>query len=176
MSYSSFDSGNLKPAEEIKIERRIYFNSNSADISDLTALPLEQLQTMREESAAAEQAIFENLQESTKAWEEQAGQTLSLNKAIEYVRTPLVQHTSNEWQPDPHNSDIEILFYQVAYSWRSRLPPFALNPIAITKYRIPTVHFHIVSMPSAMSCPSNPSETSHVRMKAESAQARILKI
>jgi len=107
MAYSSFDNGSLRPAEELKIERRMYFSKENADISTLTALPLEQLQTMREESIKAEQAIFENLQESTKTWEEQAGQTLTLNKAIEYVRTPQIQHTSNEWQQSPHNSDLK---------------------------------------------------------------------
>jgi len=105
MSYNSYDHGTLKPAEEIKIERRVYFDSKKADISHLTALPLEQLQKMREESTAAEQTIFANFQDATKAWEVQAGQTLSLNKAIEYVRTPPIKHTSNEWATDPNNSD-----------------------------------------------------------------------
>jgi len=107
MAYSSFDSGSLRPAEELTIKRHIYFESKKADISTLTALPLEQLQTMQEESIKAEQAIFENLQESTKVWEAQAGQTLTLNKAIEYVRTPQIPHTSNEWQQSPHNSDLK---------------------------------------------------------------------
>jgi len=105
MSYNSYDRDALKPGAEMRIERHIYFETKSADISQLTALPLEQLQTMREESATAEQAIFANLQDASKAWEAQAGQTLSLNKAIEYVRTPQVQHTSNEWQADPNNRD-----------------------------------------------------------------------
>ena len=107
MAYSSFDTGSLRPAEEMTIKRYIYFESKKADISTLTALPLEQLQTMREESVAAEQVIFKNLQESTKVWEAQAGQTLSLNKAIEYIRTPPIQHTSNKWQPSPRNSDLK---------------------------------------------------------------------
>jgi len=53
---------------------------------------------MREESAAAEQAIFNDLSSRAAAWEEQAGKTLLLDKAIEYTRTTVVQHTSNEWQ------------------------------------------------------------------------------
>lgn len=46
----------------------------------------------------AEQAIFDDLKERAAAWEEQAGRTLLLDKTLEYVRTPHVQHTANEWQ------------------------------------------------------------------------------
>ena len=42
--------------------------------------------------------IFNDLSSRAAAWEEQAGKTLLLDKAIEYTRTTVVQHTSNEWQ------------------------------------------------------------------------------
>ena len=58
---------------------------------------------MRSESAAAEQAIFDSLKEQAAAWEEQAGKTLLLDKALEYVRTPHVQHTANEWQKNEYD-------------------------------------------------------------------------
>ena len=61
---------------------------------------------MRSESAAAEQAIFDDLKERAAAWEEQAGRTLLLDKTLEYVRTPHVQHTANEWQTTEHNRHI----------------------------------------------------------------------
>ena len=38
--------------------------------------------------------IFDSLKEQAAAWEEQAGKTLLLDKALEYVRTPHVQHLS----------------------------------------------------------------------------------
>ena len=69
-------------------------------------LPPEQLHAMREESAAAEQAIFNDLSSRAAAWEEQAGKTLLLDKAIEYTRTTVVQHTANEWQTTEHNRHI----------------------------------------------------------------------
>lgn len=98
MSYSAYDHDKLEAAENMRIERRIYFETDKADISALAGLPLTQLQTMREESEAAEQAVFEDLQKRAAAWEEQAGKTLEIKKAIEYVRTPPVKHTSNEWE------------------------------------------------------------------------------
>ena len=99
MSYSSYDLDKLEPAETMKIERWIYFESEKSDISGLAALPLAELLSLRAESAAAEQEVFDRLKELAAAWEEQAGKTLSLDKALEYARTPPVQHTSNQWEP-----------------------------------------------------------------------------
>lgn len=98
MPYSSYDHDKLETAETMRIERRIYFEAKDRDIAPYISLPLEQLHAMREESAAAEQAIFNDLSSRAAAWEEQAGKTLLLDKAIEYTRTTVVQHTSNEWQ------------------------------------------------------------------------------
>ncbi len=72
--------------------------------------------SMRSESAAAEQAIFDDLKERAAAWEEQAGRTLLLDKTLEYVRTPHVQHTANEWQTTEHNRHIRSnRVYQMNY-------------------------------------------------------------
>jgi hypothetical protein len=59
---------------------------------------MEQLQAMRVESAAKEQKIYDNLCKAAAAWDEQAGQTLLYDKAIEYIKTPPVKHTSNQWE------------------------------------------------------------------------------
>ena len=98
MPYSSYDHDKLETAETMRIERRIYFEAKDGEIAPYVSLPLEQLHAMREESAAAEQAIFNDLSTRAAAWEQQAGKTLLLDKAIEYTRTTVVQHTSNEWQ------------------------------------------------------------------------------
>lgn len=52
----------------------------------------------KKQSTDAEQTIYEALREQAKAWEEQAGRSALLSKAIEYVMTPPVKHTSNEWE------------------------------------------------------------------------------
>ena len=105
MSYNSYDHDRLQPAENMRIERTIYFNEGGADISVLAALPVERLRAMREESAAAEQVIYDKLREASAEWEAQAGQTLLFDKAIEYARTPTVKHTSNQWKKSEHNND-----------------------------------------------------------------------
>lgn len=115
MSYSRYDRDDLKTADNMRIERTIYFEAKNADISTLTALTVEQLRALREESAAAEQAIFESLQAQAAAWEEQAGKTLFLDKAIEYARTPAVEHTANQWQAEEYRHVISNMVYQMDY-------------------------------------------------------------
>ena len=113
--YSIFENDRLDPADSMRIERKMYFEENTADISGLTALPLEQLQALQEESAAAEQAAFEALQKQAAAWEAQAGKTLVIKKAIEYARTPEVGHTANEWEATDYGKHISNRVYQMRY-------------------------------------------------------------
>ena len=113
--YSMFERDKLAPADSMRIERNIYFEEQTADLSGLTALPLEQLQALREEYAAAEQAAFEALQEQAAAWDEQAGKTLAIDKAIEYVRTPEATHTANQWEATDYGKHISNRVYQMRY-------------------------------------------------------------
>ena len=117
MSYSSYDYDNLETADTMKIERRIYFESEKADLSELVKLPLAELLSLRAESAAAEQEVFDRLKTQAAAWEEQAGKTLLLDKALEYARTLPVTHTANQWeQPDHYRHIRSNMVYQMYYS------------------------------------------------------------
>lgn len=117
MSYSSYDHDDLEPASTMRIERRIYFESEKADLSELVKLPLAELLSLRAESAAAEQEVFDRLKEQAAAWEEQAGRTLFLDKALEYARTLPVTHTANQWEaPDEYRHIRSNMVYQMSYS------------------------------------------------------------
>ena len=116
MPYTSYDYDSLDASHKMKIERTVYFDTAAGDIAPLTRLPLVELQQMRQESTDAEQAIYEALREQAKAWEEQAGRSALLNRAIEYVMTPPVKHTSNEWEKtdyDWHTRSNAV--YQMTY-------------------------------------------------------------
>ena len=116
MPYTSYDFDSLDASHKMKIDRTVYFDTTGEDIAPLTALPLVELQQMRQESTDAEQAIFESLQQQAKAWEEQAGRSALLRKAIEYVMTPPVKHTSNKWEKtdyDWHTRSNAV--YQMTY-------------------------------------------------------------
>ena len=117
MSYSSYDHDDLEPASTMRIERRIYFESDKADLSEMVKLPLAELLSLRAESAAAEQEVFDRLKEQAAAWEEQAGRTLFLDKALEYARTLPVTHTANQWEvPDEYRHIRSNMVYQMDYS------------------------------------------------------------
>lgn len=117
MSYSSYDHDDLEPASTMRIERRIYFESGKADLSEVVKLPLAELLSLRAESAAAEQEVFDRLKEQAAAWEEQAGRTLFLDKALEYARTLPVTHTANQWEaPDEYRHIRSNMVYQMDYS------------------------------------------------------------
>ena len=117
MSYSSYDHDDLEPASTMRIERRIYFESGKADLSEMVKLPLAELLSLRAESAAAEQEVFDRLKEQATAWEEQAGRTLFLDKALESARTLPVTHTANQWEaPDEYRHIRSNMVYQMDYS------------------------------------------------------------
>lgn len=117
MSYSSYDHDNLEPANTMRIERRIYFESGKSDLSELVKLPLAELLSLRAESAAAEHEVFDRLKTQAAAWEEQAGKTLLLDKALEYARTLPVTHTANQWEaPDEYRHIRSNMVYQMSYS------------------------------------------------------------
>ena len=115
-NYSSYDFDRLEVAKKLVIERSIYFESEKADISALTGLSLTELTRLRQESAAAEQAVFDRLKTEAAAWEQQAGNTRFLEKAIEYVRTPPVKHTSNKWEKTDYEWQLRSnAVYQMRY-------------------------------------------------------------
>ncbi len=86
--YSSYDRDRLDAADKMKIERGIYFETKDADISPLTALPLAELMKLREESAAAEQTVFENLKVQASAWEDRRERPCYLTRRLSMREYP----------------------------------------------------------------------------------------
>ena len=100
-------SDKLEHGSEMKVERRVS-RFNVADISRLITLPFEELQSMREKSAAEETAIFDKLCDDAGAWEAKAAETMLIDHAIEYAKAPSVKHTANKWINSEHRSGQEI--------------------------------------------------------------------
>lgn len=95
--YKTLDFGDrMTPGYSIKIEHGV--SCEGADISDLAAMPLEELQAMREKSVHGEGVVYGIVLAAVQEWEEQAAVTQRLDRAIEYVRIPAVEHTGNQWQ------------------------------------------------------------------------------
>jgi len=114
--YSVYDYRNqIKPGDKMKLEISITPQQEVLEISQFVPKPLKQLQAMREESVAAEHVIYDNLRESARAWETQAANTMLLDMAIEYVKTPKVQHTFNKWEKDDYGHTISNMVYRMKY-------------------------------------------------------------
>lgn len=106
--YSVHDYDTLDPGAELKIQHRVRFNRDAADLSPYINKSAEELQSMRENSSKREHEIFEKLCAAVKEWEVQAAATMLLDKAIEFIKTPKIKHTANQWQKNEYGSRDEI--------------------------------------------------------------------
>lgn len=109
---------NLKPGQEITVNHSVCCE-NTADIANFTWLSAEKLQDMRESNIAKESAVFEKLCASVSEWEEIAAQTQLLDRALQYVCTRPVEHTSNQWSKDRYdNNEISNMVYKMSHHIR----------------------------------------------------------
>lgn len=80
-------------------------------------VPIKELEQRLKDSQAEEKKIFETLKKAALAWDEHGAQTLLLQKAIEYLKVPVVTHTSNEWKKQKDGSwEISNLVYKMTFS------------------------------------------------------------
>lgn len=86
----------LKPGYELKVEHSV--SCENVDISALIAMGTESLEAMRQGSIDGEQKAYEIVLAAAKQWEQQAAATQTINRALEYLRTPEIAHTSNQWR------------------------------------------------------------------------------
>jgi len=93
-----------------------HFYRDVPEMAELTVLSEAELLKRRKASVKLEKDIYAKAQNSTKEWETRAAQTLLLDKALEYVRTPTVEHTSNEWKQQADGGwEISNLVYKMSY-------------------------------------------------------------
>ena len=108
----------LTTGETLKMVHTLWFSEYNASpfMALLTDKPTSELQEMLKSSEAAEKSIFDRLKVAVSEWEAQAAQTLLLEKVLEYVRTPEVSHTSNEWKQIQGGAwEISNRVYQMRY-------------------------------------------------------------
>ena len=110
----------LTTGETLKIVHTLWFSDYNASpfMALLTDKPTTELQEMLKDSEGAEKSIFDKLKTAVNEWEAQAAQTLLLEKVLEYVRTPEVSHTSNEWKQLENGAwEISNRVYQMRYQF-----------------------------------------------------------
>ena len=90
------------PNQNKTILHNISFNDWLAGphIAPLVTLTREEVTQRKEASITLEKELYAQLKKLAAAWDEQAAQTMLLERALEYLQTPEVEHTSNEWKRD----------------------------------------------------------------------------
>ena len=86
----------LTPGSELKIEHSV--DCENVDISTLITMGIDSLEAMRQGSIDGEQKAYEIVVAAAKQWEQQAAATQTINRALEYLRTPEIEHTGNQWK------------------------------------------------------------------------------
>ncbi|USF25231.1 hypothetical protein N510_000142 [Firmicutes bacterium ASF500] len=110
----------LTTGATLKIVHSLHYSDYNASpfMALLTDKPAAELQKMLKGSEGAEKSIYEKLKTAVSKWEAQAAQTLLLEKVLEYVRTPEVSHTSNEWKQIEGGAwEISNRVYQMRYQF-----------------------------------------------------------
>lgn len=86
----------LTPGSELKIEHSVV--CENVDISTLITMGTDNLEAMCQGSIDGEQKAYEIVVAAAKQWEQQAAATQTINRALEYLRTPEIEHTGNQWK------------------------------------------------------------------------------
>ena len=119
--YGVFDYGDeLTPGSELKIEHTVVqdYYSNQIDLVPFIDLGVEPLSKARDQSVEAEKVIFSKIKDSICEWERQAAITKTYDRALEYLNTHAVAHTSNQWiHENYHDRDmISNMVYEMTVS------------------------------------------------------------
>ncbi len=97
--YVAYNCDRLTEGSEMRIEHTIYYRDDP-DLSDLISKTPHEVMAMREESATTEQAAYNKVREAAKKWERAASVTNRFDRALKYLNTPEVSHSSNNWVKD----------------------------------------------------------------------------
>ena len=113
----SSSSTMLREGSYLTVQRSLNYRGERADFTPFLDVPIKELEQRLKASKAEERKIYDQLQEAAKAWDEHGAQTLLLQKAIEYLKVPEVQHTANEWKQKKDGSwEISNLVYKMTFS------------------------------------------------------------
>ena len=101
----------LTEGSQLKLDHSVY--CEDVDISSLITQGADALEALRQDSIDGEQKALAIVQAAAKQWEQQAAVTQKLNRALEYLRTPEVAHTGNEWRKTGNWRDAEEISNRV---------------------------------------------------------------
>ena len=144
----------LIEGKEIRLEHSVICENQ--DILNLIGQGKEKIKAMRAESMSDEQKAFEIVKPAAKEWEKQATVTQQYEQALEYLDTPEVKHTGNQWVKRSSGTGEEISnrVYKMKVWIRERK-----NLDSLTRDKNPTVWYVSwqVSLNSPVEGPEGPA-------------------
>lgn len=106
----------IKPGEELEISTHIYHGEDKAHVTELVALPEEELRRLEQDSVKKEEAIFQSMCDLDADWRKQASETVSIREAMEYLKTGPVEHSSNKWRMfDTYRHEMSNMVYKMVW-------------------------------------------------------------
>lgn len=112
MSYT-----HLTPGVELEISGHIYHGENKNGVAALVALSMEELKQLEKDSMEKENEVFQAMCDLLPSWTAQAGATVSIRKAMVYLKTHPAEHTSNRWITGEYGvHEISNMVYKM--TWR----------------------------------------------------------
>ena len=109
-------TGYLREGFFLEVKRQLTYHGEHADFTPFLNVPVKDLTQQLKDSKAQERKVLEELKKAAKAWDAYGAQTLLLQKAIEYLQTPEVGHTANEWRQRKDGSwEISNLVYKMTF-------------------------------------------------------------
>lgn len=113
----SYSPNDLQHGRSMTVGRSWRYLGEKADFKPFLNVPIKELEQRLKNSQAEEKKVFEAVKKAAEAWDEHGAQTLLLQKAIEYLKVPVVTHTSNEWKKQKDGSwEISNLVYKMTFS------------------------------------------------------------
>ena len=110
-------TGYLREGFFLEVKRQLTYHGEHADFTPFLNVPIKDLTQQLKDSKAQERKVLEELKKAAKAWDAYGAQTLLLQKAIEYLQTPEVGHTANEWRQRKDGSwEISNLVYKMTFA------------------------------------------------------------
>ena len=121
--YSISKYARAKEEGRIEIDFSVYLNEKLPELSELIGKSAVELNTLQEESKSAEESALREIElTAANEWARHAARTMLLKKAIQYVRTMPVSHTSNCWKESDVKGIFEIsnMVYKMTYQIHER--------------------------------------------------------
>lgn len=112
MSYT-----HINPGVELEISGRVYHGENKTGVTALAALSMEELKQLEQDSMEKEEKIYQSMCDLLPGWTAQAGATVTIREAMEYLKTRPVEHTANQWVTGEHGiHEVSNMVYKM--TWR----------------------------------------------------------